>query len=95
MGPKCFPETSVNNYHTTPRNIPEDRRSHKLQVSVNKVVTKIFRSKKDEVSNNCRVLVTTQCIQATPSNLAQAVTLAICIQDVPGSNPGQDTEYRE
>jgi hypothetical protein len=29
MGPTRFPETSVNNYHTTPRNnIPEERRSH-------------------------------------------------------------------
>jgi hypothetical protein len=23
-----YPETSVNNYHTTPRNIPEQRRYH-------------------------------------------------------------------
>jgi hypothetical protein len=28
MGPIRCPETSVNNYHTTPRNIPEERRSH-------------------------------------------------------------------
>jgi hypothetical protein len=28
MGPIRFPETSVNNYHTTPRNISEERRSH-------------------------------------------------------------------
>jgi hypothetical protein len=28
MGPIRSPETSVNNYHTTPRNIPEERRSH-------------------------------------------------------------------
>jgi hypothetical protein len=27
MGP-TRPETSVNNYHTTPRNTPEERRSH-------------------------------------------------------------------
>jgi hypothetical protein len=27
MGPIRRPETSVNNYHTTPRNIPEERRS--------------------------------------------------------------------
>jgi hypothetical protein len=27
MGPTRCPETSVNNYHTTPRNIPEERRS--------------------------------------------------------------------
>jgi hypothetical protein len=27
MGPVRCPETSVNNYHTTPRNIPEERRS--------------------------------------------------------------------
>jgi hypothetical protein len=27
MGLTCFPETSVNNYHTTPHNIPEERRS--------------------------------------------------------------------
>ena len=28
MGPIRCPETSVNNYHTTPRNIPEERRSY-------------------------------------------------------------------
>jgi hypothetical protein len=28
MGPIRCPETSVNNYHTTPRNIPKDRRSN-------------------------------------------------------------------
>jgi hypothetical protein len=28
MGPIRFPETSVNNYHTTQRNIPEERISH-------------------------------------------------------------------
>jgi hypothetical protein len=28
MVPIGCPETSVNNYHTTPRNTPEDRRSH-------------------------------------------------------------------
>jgi hypothetical protein len=28
MRPIRCPETSVNNYHTTPRNIPEERRSH-------------------------------------------------------------------
>ena len=28
MGPIRCPETSVNNYHTTPRNIQEERRSH-------------------------------------------------------------------
>jgi hypothetical protein len=28
MGPICCAETSVNNYHTTPRNIPEERRCH-------------------------------------------------------------------
>jgi hypothetical protein len=28
MGPICCPETSVNSYHTTPRNIPKERRSH-------------------------------------------------------------------
>jgi hypothetical protein len=28
MGPIRCPETSVNNYHTTPGNIPEERRSH-------------------------------------------------------------------
>jgi hypothetical protein len=28
MGPIRCPETSVKNYHTTPRNIPEERRSH-------------------------------------------------------------------
>jgi hypothetical protein len=28
MGPRRCPETSVNSYHTTPRNIPEERRSH-------------------------------------------------------------------
>jgi hypothetical protein len=28
MGPTGFPETSVNNYHTTPRNITEERISH-------------------------------------------------------------------
>jgi hypothetical protein len=27
MGPMRCPETSINNYHTTPRNIPEERRS--------------------------------------------------------------------
>jgi hypothetical protein len=27
MGPIRCPETSVNNYHTTPRNVPEERRS--------------------------------------------------------------------
>jgi hypothetical protein len=26
--PMRCPETSVNNYHTTPRNVPEERRSH-------------------------------------------------------------------
>jgi hypothetical protein len=28
MGPILCPETSVNNYHTAPRNIPEERRYH-------------------------------------------------------------------
>ena len=28
MGPIGCPETSVNNYHTTPRNITEERRAH-------------------------------------------------------------------
>jgi hypothetical protein len=28
MGPIRCPETSINNYHMTPRNIPEERRSH-------------------------------------------------------------------
>jgi hypothetical protein len=28
MGPICCPETSVNNYHTTPHNIPEECSSH-------------------------------------------------------------------
>jgi hypothetical protein len=27
-GPICCPETSVNNYHTTPRNIAEERKSN-------------------------------------------------------------------
>jgi hypothetical protein len=26
-----IPETSVNNYHTTPRNVPEERRSHQYR----------------------------------------------------------------
>jgi hypothetical protein len=30
MGPLRCPETSVNNYYTTPRNIQEERRSHKV-----------------------------------------------------------------
>jgi hypothetical protein len=30
MGPIICPETSVNNYHTVPCNIPEERRSHFL-----------------------------------------------------------------
>jgi hypothetical protein len=30
MGP-TRPETSVNNYHTTPRNISEERRCHQLR----------------------------------------------------------------
>jgi hypothetical protein len=29
LGPIGCPETSVNNDHTTPRNIPEEHRSHK------------------------------------------------------------------
>jgi hypothetical protein len=33
MGPIRCPETSVNNYHTTPRNIPEERRSHIIRRS--------------------------------------------------------------
>jgi hypothetical protein len=33
MGP-TRPETSVNNYHTTPRNIPEERRSQCVLYSV-------------------------------------------------------------
>jgi hypothetical protein len=28
MGPTCCTETSVSNYHTTPRNIENQRRSH-------------------------------------------------------------------
>jgi hypothetical protein len=28
MGPTLSPETSVNNYDTTPRNIPEERRAY-------------------------------------------------------------------
>jgi hypothetical protein len=28
MGPICFAETLVDNYHTTVRNIPEEHRSH-------------------------------------------------------------------
>jgi hypothetical protein len=42
MGPTRCPETSVNNYHMTPRNIPEDRRSQQglrpLQVLLNTVL---------------------------------------------------------
>jgi hypothetical protein len=36
MGPIRYPETSVNNYHTIPRNIPEERRSQKLIQFVHK-----------------------------------------------------------
>jgi hypothetical protein len=32
MGPILCPETSVNNYHTTPRNIPEERRSFRTLI---------------------------------------------------------------
>jgi hypothetical protein len=28
MGPICYPETSVKDYHSTLRNTPEERRSH-------------------------------------------------------------------
>jgi hypothetical protein len=31
MGPIRCPETSVKNYHTTPRNIPEERRSYIIE----------------------------------------------------------------
>jgi hypothetical protein len=30
MGPTRCPESSVNNYHTTTRNIPEERKSQKI-----------------------------------------------------------------
>jgi hypothetical protein len=33
MGPIRCPETSVNNYRTTPRNIPEERRSRNERLS--------------------------------------------------------------
>jgi hypothetical protein len=33
MGPIRCPETSVNNYHTTPRNIPEERNLLSANVS--------------------------------------------------------------
>jgi hypothetical protein len=31
MGPIGCPETSIKDYHTTPRNIPEERRSHQYR----------------------------------------------------------------
>jgi hypothetical protein len=31
MGPKCYTETSVRNYHYTLRDVPEERRSHLLR----------------------------------------------------------------
>ena len=34
MGPICFPETSVTDYHSTMRNVPEVRRSHMESSSV-------------------------------------------------------------
>jgi hypothetical protein len=34
MGPIRCPETSVNNYHTTPRNIPEERKSQNILSSL-------------------------------------------------------------
>jgi hypothetical protein len=33
------PETSVNNYHTTLRNIPEERRSHQYRFDLSAIVT--------------------------------------------------------
>jgi hypothetical protein len=41
MGPTLFPETSVNNYHTTPCNYPKDHRLHDvicLQIQLDPVV---------------------------------------------------------
>jgi hypothetical protein len=32
MGPIRCPETSVNNYHTTPRNVPEERSSNETSL---------------------------------------------------------------
>jgi hypothetical protein len=55
MGPICCPETSVNNYHTTPRNIPEERRSHKHRGGSLKSKLFVFI-----VINNCFVIQETQ-----------------------------------
>jgi hypothetical protein len=42
MGPIRCPETSVNNYHTTPRNIPEERKSLADDVSCNPLTETLF-----------------------------------------------------
>ena len=49
IGPTRCPETSVNNYHTTPRNIPEERRSQLLTLSrIRHVLFNLFGNFKDQ-----------------------------------------------
>jgi hypothetical protein len=50
MGPIRCPETSVNNYHTTPRNIPEERRSH--QYRGGKLKSKLNRQRVFKTTRN-------------------------------------------
>jgi hypothetical protein len=45
MGPICCPETSVYNYHNTPRNIWEERRSRKLVHVISLIQSVELRSK--------------------------------------------------
>jgi hypothetical protein len=54
MGPIRCPETSVNNYHTTARNIPEERRSHVLKMFIyNEYPMTIFRIDLFCVTDEC------------------------------------------
>jgi hypothetical protein len=46
MGPICCPETSVEDYHSTPRNIPEQRRPHQYRGGRLKALK--FRTSLDE-----------------------------------------------
>jgi hypothetical protein len=56
----CTSETSVNNYHTTPRNIPEERRSDQRASKLNKfkiVHTKSCFSSREAQKDQVKVKV--------------------------------------
>jgi hypothetical protein len=62
MGPIRCPETSVNNYHATPRNIPEERGSHQRRGGSLKSMK--IHHKRSEDTGNPSMLVTSGSIQS-------------------------------